>query len=159
MARRTTWEDHVLADDVALGAQVAVDMTPALTADEGKGMTVTRVIAVLDMISTTVAGAWGVQRVTFGMGVIDRDAFGVGAFPDPNTQDDEPAGGWLYRSSCAVAQNGTGAQVIYSCRFDTRAQRKMGNGQLALIWNNDAILGTAFTVRVLGLTRSLMLLP
>ena len=159
MARRTTWEDEILNTSAVAGGATAPQLVSSLDADEAKGMTVTRVIGDLGFYSQTIAGAFGVMRVSFGIAVIDRDAAAAGAFPDPDSQADEPAAGWLYRGSRLVSQNGVGTAIVTNDRFDIRSQRRMGNGQLFYILQNITILGTSFTVNVGGLVRVLMLIP
>ena len=144
---------------VASGSQGILQMILTLTADENRGATITRLIAEFALSSTTVAGAWGKQLVDLGLAMIERDAFSAAAVPDPDVSTDEPGRGWLYRTRCVVAQNGTGAPVLFPCKFDIRSQRKLDSAVLVLIINNTASTGTNFTVEVQGILRTLILLP
>ena len=159
MARSTWWQDRLVGLSVANGGQNNADLLLNVSSDESRGLTLTRTILALGMFSTTVAGAYGVQIVDVGIGLIDRDAAAVAAFPDPDAQDDSPPSGWLFRKRCLVAQNGAGAPAIFSCEVDLRAMRKVREGQLTLILNSQSQIGTTFTVAVWGSVRMLLLLP
>ena len=159
MARKTWWQDRLIDVTVGAASQSTVDLLLNVSSDESRGLTLTRMILALILYSDTVAGAYGVQSVDLGIGLIDRDAASASAFPDPNSQDDAPPGNWVFRKRCVCAQNGAGAPVLYSCEVDLRAMRKVQEGQLTLIVNNTSVTGTAFQVHILGSARSLLLLP
>ena len=121
-------------------------------------MTVGRWIGELGIFSTSVAGAWGIHRVSLGIAMLDADAATAGAMPDPNSSTDHPPQGWVYRTHCIVAQNGTGMNPVTRCQFDLRGMRKFENSVAYLIINNESLNGTSFTVRVAGVVRGLILL-
>ena len=157
--RRSAWEDSRININVASGAQGFTDLMGTLTEDLQQGRTVVRMVGELTINSQTTAGAWGLQVVDIGVGIIDRDAFAVQEFPDPNSEDDQPSTGWLYRLECLAYQNGVGVEPVIRCPFDIRSQRKIGNGNLTIIVDNTAHRGTAFAIDVRGLVRVLWLLP
>ena len=160
MARRTAWADALVANNVGSGSQLGIDIGGGMSAIDKEGRTITRLIGELGLYSTTVAGLWGVQALDLGIAVIDGDAATALVFPDPNSASDEPPRGWLFRTRCIVAQNGSGAPVVYKCMFDLHAQRKLyGGGILMLIANNTSLLGTSFIIQIGGIIRSLNLLP
>ena len=136
MARRTAWEDELIDFNVSDAGQSSTQLMSTITADESRGTTLTRLIYELAVFSTTVAGAWGTQFLDLGIAVLDEDAFVAGALPDPNVEGAEPPRGWVWRTRCVVAQNGTGTPIILRCVGDLRAQRKMDGGVLVLIANS-----------------------
>ncbi len=157
--RKTTWLDTVLSFQVSNGSQVvrAIDGTPSV--GDAQGRTLTRLIGKLAFHSTTVAGAWGVQNMFMGAGAASREAFTAGALPDPGSPTEEPTLGWIYRGHVAVAQNGSGAPVVFVVEFDLRAQRKLDSGRHWMSFENTDIDGTSFTMAVNGFVRALYLLP
>ena len=159
MPRRTKWEDTRVDMLPANGGQTHISLMGTVTPNESEGETLVRTIGELGLFSTTVAGAYGVQRVDIGIGLASQEAFAAGVLPDPNTADEEPRGGWLYRYQCLVAQNGTGTNIIYHCRFDIGAMRKIDGDELYIIVNNGNLLAATFTVQVTGLVRCLIKLP
>ena len=160
MARRTAWQDTIVDEhQTATSVQNSLQMMSTLDREEKRGNTITRLIGELGLYSTTVAGAWGVQKYDIGFAMLDDDAFAAAALPDPNIATDYPPRGWLFRTRCVVAQNGTGAPVVTRCVFDIRAQRKMDNAVLVMIVNNVNTAGTSFTIENTGIVRALLLLP
>ena len=127
--------------------------------DERLGMTIARWIGDLGIYSTTVAGAWGVARISIGVVMLDADAAGAGAFPDPNSSVDYPPRGWVFLRHCIVAQNGVGSPVVFNCPFDMRGMRKFGPSVAYVIVNSETLSGTTFTTRVIGTLRALILMP
>ena len=82
MARQTHWVDSVMSRSVVSGGQ---DQVSILQGDESlyRGATVIRTMVMLDCFSQTVAGAWGVTRLDYGIGIASREAQLAGALPDP----------------------------------------------------------------------------
>ena len=157
--RRTSWEDNLVNISVASGSRTNPDLMVNLSEDETRGTTITRVILDLWLFSTTVAGAWGIQKFDLGMQIVSVDALNAAAVPDPDAASEQPVRGWLYRNRCAVMQNGAGAPVFTRCVADLHMQRRVDNGKFILSMVNTAQRGTSFTVEVLGITRTLLLLP
>jgi len=112
----------------------------------------------LQLMSTTVAGAWGTQALDLGVGLASVEAFDGGVLPDPNASE-FPVGGWMYRTRCVATQNGIGAYVTTPCRGDLRSGRKLDTGIVFMTAFNTPMDGTPFSVRVTGIWRSLLLLP
>ena len=159
MARRTKWEDTLLSISVASGAGSTQSLMGSVTPNESEGETIVRCIGDLWLFSTTVAGAWGAEQVDIGIGVVAQEAFAAGVTSDPNTADEEPRGGWIYRHRCVVGQNGAGAQFILHCPFDIRSARKIDGDELFVRFNMTNAIGTSFAVGVVGLIRALIKLP
>ena len=80
--------------------------------------------------------------------------------PDPNVGAERPARGWVWRTQVIVA--GAASMVFHvpwTIRADLRSMRKVDDGELVLIINNEALDGTAFAVFVRGVVRCAFLLP
>ena len=161
VARRTTWHDVGLkattVSEGATGVNIALDGT--LSVADVQGLTLTRTLGNLYFMSMTVAGAWGIQALSFGIGISSREAFTAGVLPDPEGDTEEPLNGWVIRNVVAVAQNGIGGAVIQRVHFDIRAQRRLDSGRLYLRMVNTDVRGTGFTVGVVGQIRTLFKLP
>jgi len=157
--RASDWLDTMLQPTVTSGAQVLTTLMTGVAPVNVRRQTLVRTIITLDLSSATVAGAWGTQDVTIGIGITSQEAFAAGVVPDPETSGDQPSRGWIYRKRRVVAQNGIGAQVVYVIENDIRASRKLDDGECFIVITNIAIAGTAFSVNVHGLVRQLWLLP
>ena len=158
--RRTTWQDTFLQNNTVSGAQSLIALDGVLSVADSQGLTLTRLIGDISCSSNTVAGAFGVERFSFGVGMASREAFAAGIVPDPNSNVEEPPRGWVYKNTVAVSQNGIGTNVVTArVIFDIRAQRKLDSGRLFLAVNVDNVTGTSFTGNVTGLIRALFLLP
>jgi len=155
VTRPVDWQDTQVSEAVVSGAQGSIRVDGSVTDVVARRMTAIRTIISLDVFSTTVAGAWGVQECAIGIGVISREAFAAGVFPDPVEATDKPARGWLWRTHRALAQNGTGTQVVTHIEGDFRGARKLDAGLLLLIVNNTPLSGTAFPILLRGLVRVL----
>ena len=159
MARQGRWVDTLVDRSVADGAQGVDDLFNAIAEVDTRGWTITRVIGELWLASTSVAGAWGHGHLDIGLGVLSRELVAMGGYPDPNEETDLPVRGWMFRARCAVAQNGTGTLIHTRCVWDTRAQRKVDTGRFYIMYNHTMSFGTTFTCHVMGLVRTLVLLP
>ncbi len=157
--RRTRWIDALMDFNVGTGSQNSQTCFPGIGPDDLRDSTILRVISSAFLTSGTVSGAHGVQSVEFGFGVISQEAIGAVALPDPVTPGDFPVRGWLYRATEGVSQGAADSQIVFPIRVNVKSQRKLDTGQLILIANSTAIIGTAFTVRVRGFVRTLVLLP
>ena len=155
-ARPTTWVDTILSRSIPAGSQQTQSLILEMSAGDKRQSTAIRIIIDMWMSSESVAGAWGVQRLTCAIGVASQEAFLAGTLPDPNIAIERPARGWMWRGSPMVAQNGAGSPVLYHVMADLRAARKIENGELYMIFNADTINGTSFTTRLDGLIRVLM---
>ena len=77
MARRNKWQDTLVALTVGSGTQGSESLMGTVTPNESEGETLVRTIAELSMNSTTVAGAWGLQILDIGLGMMSQEAFGA----------------------------------------------------------------------------------
>jgi len=157
MARATDWIDTILnLAPAAGGGAASLSLDGVLTAADLRGATVIRTIVRLNVSSTSVAGAWGVQRVDMAIGIASREAFTATVFPDPGTGTERPPRGWIWRDDITVGQNGIGTPIVTRVVADLRASRKIENGRIFIIADNNDMDGTAFAVRLTGLVRLLI---
>ena len=161
MARRTRWIDHHVAETIATAGQANTSLWGNVLQNDIRAGTITRVVGSLQMVSTSIAGAYGVQEIAIGFGVVGQQAFNEGSpsLPNPMVMSEFPVRGWIWRTSHMVMQNGVGINGLTSVSFDLRAQRKIDDGEFAAIIVNGNVLGTAFTIRIHGNVRTLVLLP
>jgi len=159
MPRATDWIDTLVALDVANNAQDNVSLMTGVAPVNVRRQTLVRTILELSFHSATVAGVWGTQRLSIGVGITSQEAFAAGVLADPNTAGDQPSRGWIYRNRIVVGQNGVGGPVVHQVSKDIRAMRKLDDGECFLTIANDAGLGTSFTCTVEGIIRQLWLLP
>ena len=156
MARPTDWIDTIITSIPASGGQSQISLMTGVAPVNMRGMTLIRTIISLSLFSTTVAGAWGVQGLNVAIGIASQEAFAAFALPDPNASTDKPPRGWVYRTHRSVAQNGAqGGPVVTRIDADIRGARKVENGEVYLIANNDPLGGTPFSCRIEGLVRTL----
>ncbi len=158
--RRTTWVDTSPNGVIVVGTQflVGIDGNPSVS--DGQGRTLTRVIGNISFACSTVAGAWGIQSLSVGIGAASREAMAATVVPDPGSIVEEPTLGWIYRDIIMVTQNGIGTPVVAArMSFDLHAQRRLDSGRHYLVIDNAAELGTSSSVLVVGLVRALYLLP
>ncbi len=159
MPRMTDWMDTLVDLTPAPGGQDSVSLLTGLSIADMRGATLIRTIIRLAVGSTTVAGAWGTERLDLAIGIISKEAFAAGAFPDPNVSTDKPPRGWVWRTSVMATQNGAGARLETVLEGDIRGARKIEGGELFIIGQTTNLLGTAFTPTVIGLVRVLYKLP
>ena len=159
--RRTRWVDDHVGATIANGGQLNTSLWGAVLQNDLWGGTITRVVGTLDLVSTTVAGVWGVQEAFIGMGVVSQEAFAAGSasLPSPSVDTEYPVGGWILRTNRLVMQNGEGGSFIVHVAFDLHAQRKIDTGEFVLSIQNLAKFGTNFPMAVHGSVRTLVLFP
>ena len=159
MPRATDWIDTLVNTTVATGAQSRTDLVSGIGAIDLRGATVIRTLLSLSFMSSSIAGAYGGQRIDLGILIASREAEAAGVVPDPGVAGDHPPRGWLYRTSRVVAQNGSGMDPLLHVSADIRAARKVEQGKVILVIDNEAVSGTSFTYHVDGLIRLLIKLP
>jgi len=159
MARRTKWSDRLLDDTTPSGVQSRFNLMSALDIDERQGITIVRQLITLTIMPSPTNGVVGVQRCDMGIGLVSADAFTAAVMPDPDDATDRPVGGWLWRTRLGILDDSTQVPVPGLVNVDSRAKRRMSGGELSLIVNNSGAQGTAFTIRIVGIIRTLYLLP
>ena len=159
--RRRAWHDLEFAFTIGNGTQSFADLLQNLPATEQMGCTITRILTRMTYSPVITIGADGSQVVSVGICVVSEEAFNASTLPDPNVNADDPVTGWMLKTQRAVRVMLSPDDVLHGQIFeDLRAQRKMGNrAKLVMITNSDADEATSFDVRVVGLVRTLCLLP
>jgi len=158
MPRATTWMDTVMDRDV-LANGVSFESLLNTGFDLTRGVTAIRTLVTLGLSSLSVAGAWGTARVYVGIGIASQEAFAASVLPDPGIESDQPARGWIMRTSVVVSQNGAGGPVTVPLNLDIRGARKIENGELFISIQHFDVSGTSFGVNTSGLVRVLLKLP
>ena len=158
-ARQTDWVDTLVGFNLATGTQDNTRIDGGSTQVVLRGVTIIRTILNLSVISLSIAGAYGVQAMNFGIGISSREAFNAGVFPDPEIATDKPSRGWLWRHHLLASQNGTGTPIVSVVHADIRGARKIEDGIVYLIVANTPVIGTTFTASVQGIVRQLVKLP
>ncbi len=157
--RATDWIDTLVVMSASSGAQDFLSLMTGVAPVNVRRQTLVRTIIDLELFSTTVAGAWGTQRIDLGVGIASQEAFAAGVLADPDVAGDQPSRGWIFRTRRMVSQNGIGGQILHHVHVDIKAGRKLDDGEAYIIMNSTADLGTAFTTRAVGIVRQLWLLP
>ena len=160
MARTLTWH-RVSFDYTALasGVQGQANLLQNVPVTELVGVTIQRIIIQMVYSPGTSQNVNGAQLISLGVGIVSEESFNAQVVPDPNSNIDEPASGWLYRGVVPVTSDTANVHHPGRINVDLRAQRKMGRAILAIIHNNDAGEGSAFTVRQSGLISVLVMNP
>jgi len=160
MARQTSWVDTSVSISVANNGQGTIrlgTLFPEFVLS--RGITIIRTVVDFGVFSETVAGAWGVSTIVWGIGVESLEAFDGGSHPSPRVMIEQPTRGWLIRAQLAVSQNGVGTVIAAREEVDLHSQRKLDNGIVFFSVTNDNVVGTAFTARIQGLVRMLVMWP
>ena len=91
-ARPTRWIDTLITRDVPNNSRQLQELMGDLSDSEQRTATVIRIIIDFGLWSTTLGGAYGVQRVILGMGVTTPQAVlaGGSALPDPAAPAEKP---------------------------------------------------------------------
>ena len=164
MARTPYWIDTLVAVQLADAGKTNPDLTGPFDAQQRRGMTVTRMLVHLAFLTTTEGGVEGIAAIDCGIGVASREAHAAASLPDPETEEDRPARGWLWRDRYVVRETIQGSNLVSPGYFtevkaDIRARRKMDDGVLWLALTNTGLAGTGFSVQIAGIVRVLVLLP
>ena len=157
--RASDWIDTLYSDTTATGAQTLTSLMTGVAPVNVRRQTLVRTLISVYLQSATVAGVWGTQIVDLGIGITSQEAFAASVVADPNSANDQPSRGWIYRNRVVVSQNGAGAPVTVLLQADIRASRKLDDGECFIVVNNTALLGTTFSVAISGIIRQLWLLP
>ena len=162
--RHLAWHDKLISFILTDTAQSQADLLPNLALEDREGCTVTRVIYdIWYHISHSVITPVG-QIVDVGIGIFDAEASAGGVVPDPDTEIEQPAIGWLYRGRAFVNNLDSVAGGRYfpgHLAGDIRAMRKLGpRVELMMITDNNTDgQASGATMRAVGIVRTLCMLP
>jgi len=160
--RRLAWADDFVNVSIVSGGTGLLSVLNATlpTADQTNS-TLVRSIICLNVAPVSASGVdENAQLIHVGIGVASTPAVGQGgaAVADPSAAGEEPLFGWVWR--CRYWIRETEGQQVPSLLIteDIRASRKIESGQPYIRAENDPGSGTPFTVRVVGLIRTLYML-
>ena len=158
--RGTAWDDLYLSGSVANAGQDIVRLLPNVSDTEKRGCTAIRVLYHAWYSPTSPGVANGVMSLDVGIGLVSDDAFSASAVPEADDADDFPVAGWVYRDRWAVMDSvdSRDIQPVEAFR-DLRAQRKLDRSSLVMLHEASTHVGTAFTIKFIGLVRVLYKLP
>ncbi len=162
MRRRRAWSD-VRVNQVVAAAAASVPIDLGIQQIDQDVKTAVRVIGDLaafpDDRNATVDG---LMQIEGGIGVASLEAFTAQIVPNPNSQAEYPALGWLYMHSMVMAFNNSSGTLegwtYPRVHFDIRANRKVDKGRLYYTWDNTTADGTGIQVVLVGRIRTLFLL-
>ena len=145
MRRRRAWADTLLqSPNMDLNEQSKDDLLVGLAATETK--TVSRVLMDLHFFYDQLETAESIIVVHVGIGVVSKEAFDLGTFPDAAAVADYPQQGWLYVASLPIINTLPGAGGIWRMdahfKADIRGQRKVDRGVLFMTTNAVLLQGT-----------------
>ena len=159
--RSTIWVDTIDTITMASGISGSkLSLLNNLDADARRGATLTRMIMCYSFFPTIIANESGDQMLDIGVGVASKEAFDAGALSEPESEQEHPMTGWVYRCRHVA---GNRADLGYNGRIDVqrdiRAQRKLDTGDLFMVTSNTALSGTASSMRMVFIIRCLLKLP
>ena len=159
MPQRTLWVDTLLADNTAANGQTINQLTSEFLATDLRlaRMTLLRTIIRYDLAATVRDSGEGDQVVDVGICVVPAEA--TAAPPDPDVATDHPTLGWIWRARYrvyAVAVDDQNLDVI-RIDLDIRARRKLANGRVVMVTDNNDNQGVSTSVTNTGLIRQLWL--
>jgi len=145
MRRRRAWSDTRIASAAMdLNEQSKDDLLAGLSPTETK--TVSRILLDMHFMYDGDEGTESTVVVDLGIGVVSKEAFDLGTFPDANTIADYPQQGWLYVATLplAISQPAAGGIHRLDAHFkaDIRGQRKVDRGVLFMTQNATLLEGT-----------------
>ena len=164
MARRRAWADFIV--NLALVTDVPQSVDLLTQAPDLDTLTVARLIGKLTVWPASMTTQVDSHMIVdIGVGVASVEAFGVAAsagLPIVIAVASAPPRGWLYRSQIDVMKvhsTGTTFEIAHAGedKFDIGAMRKVDKGVLYLVAQSTLIDGTAMTVDLTGLVRSMCL--
>ncbi len=152
----TTMFNALFATD---GTQLLTNLLSGLT--ELDTVTAVRLVVHLGVVPNDLLGAIdGTVFLDVGIGVAAKEAFDAGVVPDPDSGDEMPARGWLWRDRLWLSR-GTDAvghvMVAEGVRADLRAARRVDRGVLYMVTRSSLCTGTFAAPRLVGLVRALCL--
>ena len=160
MPRRRQWIDTVMEHTIAPVTELTVVLTTGIPDNELKGMTLVRILLQLTALPANIGDDDGVMRLSMGIGIAGQEAIQTSgqAIASPQTEDEFPSSGWLYRNSVVVIGDPTPGFPVPIIDKDIRAQRKLLYGAPYIRFHNSTLQITAFSTEVVGVIRCLYLL-
>jgi len=153
--------DTFLNESILAGANVAVSLLSDLVGNDTMGMTLTRTILSISVVPILWTGNIGTSRIDLGIGMATQEAFAAGVLPDPAVATEEPIQGWAWREKLIFFNPGSvsAGLDIPRTNADLKSRRKIDDGELYVAIDNITVDQGGNTLLVLGLIRTLYLLP
>ncbi len=160
MARKAQWVDTLVGALTADGGQTITSLLGGMGTVDSRGLTLARTIVSFSVHGPAAVASDAFQIASLGIGVVSQEGFAANVVPDPNLASDRPPRGWVWRDRLSVpgaaSQSSTGVQRV---KADVRGMRKVDDGELVLITNNDNLDGVPFSLHIRGIIRCVFLLP
>ena len=159
--RQLKWAtDNINASIVSSGTPLLSQLNAVLATSQEEQSTLVRTILCLTVLPVTPAVGLDSMLFSLGVGVAGRDAFAAGAasVPSPAVPSEEPIQGWLYQCMYWILERAGADHTPLLIEKDIRTSRRIGNGVPFIRADNDPGAGTPFTVRIVGVVRSLYML-
>ena len=100
------------------------------------------------------------MEIDIGIGLVEQDAFAVSEVPEPAVALDAPIRGWLWRDKLlSFSGTTTSLTIATEVRLDLHGQRKLGTGELVMIWDSSQVSGTSHDTTLIGIIRTLWKMP
>jgi len=158
---RTLWIDTLYDVSVANGAQFVQSLMTGQTFSETRlvGMTLMRTILRLDLAPVVMDSGEGSQAVDLGIAVGSQESVAASVVPDPDVAGNFPTRGWVYRGRWRVWGTAADRAVVVwrPIDEDIRARRKLENGEVYIVVDNNLVEGFANSIRLVGIIRQLWL--
>jgi len=162
--RRRAWADFFVDLTLVDGVPQCVDfLAQGVNLDT---LTVARIIGTLYVQHADLSAQIDNRaKIDIGIGVASVEAFGIAACAGlaiPNGAGSSPPRGWLYRTEMVctkVHATGTTYEILIpdKTHFDLGAMRKIDKGVLYLVAEQTNDGGTAASVALMGLVRTMVL--
>ncbi len=162
MPRMTFWLDRLFQLTLTTGAQSFVNLTTSLSTADRRGITLVRLIYDFVFDPTDIVDSTTIQGLHMGVGLIESDAVTAGTLPDADIEGDSPGRGWVVRefATTDVVAGTSGGFHIGRMKNDIRAMRRIHQSEeLLMIFDSEAISGTAQTIEINGMVRQLYKVP
>jgi len=162
--RGTSWFDTEINSQAVSGtAGTPITLLPAdVEVRDVPGLTIIRMLIELNCHAVVPNVVEGGQALHLAAGLVMTDGFVSGALPDLLSPSEEPIRGWIFKNMRFIYDSeGTISPWSGSDLFlDIKSQRKLDlDTEVYFQMFNQAMTGTAFTVEVTGLIRTLVKLP
>ena len=161
--RRSLWVDTLVGFTVSSNSEASSDLMGSLLENETRlsQLTLVRTIVGVDIAYSVHDAGEGSQQAAIGIALVGREAAaaGVASLPQPDIEADFPATPWVWRARYRIYGFAADQPAVFNRRIDLdlRSQRKMANGELALIMANNPQEGVATTLFFSGMIRCLFL--
>ena len=159
MARPLAWADTTFSTALVNGANIT-PVNLLLNLAGADTITAMRIVGHLYVTQQDVDSALdGLYAVDLGIGVAAKEAFDAGVVPDPQTDGDVPARGWMWKDRLLAVRtqlSSTGDKLyVGEVRFDIRSARKVDRGIMYINAFLSTLNGTPANHTLVGHTRVL----